>query len=93
MDDSNPDTNMDRLVEMIEAHAHDDAISSEQEVLLVEYGGRRYGRFVAVDGGPETVTAPVVHIDIDLDENDYAGPVADPIVGFVEYDDMPGGLA
>lgn len=91
MDDSSPTPNLDRLVEMIEAHAHDDAISSQQEVLLETYGGRRYGRFVAVDGGPES--APVVHIDIDLDENDHVGPSADPIIGFVEYDDMPGGLA
>ncbi|RYD65812.1 MAG: hypothetical protein EOP83_06580 [Verrucomicrobiaceae bacterium] len=51
--------------------------------LISEYGGRRRGPFVLIDGDraeptnpllnvPDaSVSPPVVHIDIDLDENDF----------------------
>lgn len=56
--------------------------------LVSEYGGRRHGRFVVIDGdGPNPTEAVLglpeaslvpsrVHIDIDLDENDHPSGLA-----------------
>lgn len=69
MDDSCNDRRTS-MEESIESHAESTPLSEFQELLVRDYEGRQYGRFVAVEGSLPDTFVPRIHIDIDLDEND-----------------------